>query len=332
MDRRQFVTAAGTAGVLASTSLAGCIGGVLDEAGVGDGNGGGSVSEGGTASFNAWVGAGTTVQNGRVSVASVGGETLRTDWGPARENQRIQDDALAMSVAEWGVPAGFAAGGATLVGLADPTTSGSRTDRFNLVRPTRVYEGEWDPARLRSAQELDRREEYGGYTLYEGEVLDSEMTAAVSADAVLYVRDQLDAVSDTTARIKSHIDASREEAARYATDHDAFADLQTALPVRGYSGVEFHPDGGVLEGESGYDFTTVQDADLNRDLLGYAGSTDTDGDDMTTSVALRYPSADEVDDRETIESELGAEADERAIEIDGSLVIVEGEYTDLSES
>ncbi|SDE78244.1 hypothetical protein [Halorientalis regularis] len=325
MDRRQFVRAAGTAGTLATTSLAGCLGGVLN----GVTGGGGSVSEGEPAAYNAWIGASTTDGGGGIDVSSASGSILRRDWGSAQENQRIQDDALAMSVTEWAVPIGWLSQALNPEGIAKPTADGSNTDRFTLVNGTRVFEGDYDPAEIRQIQErnANQSETYEGYTLY----IDGESTTAVSAEAVLYVSDGAAGVDDATARIEATIDAATDERTRFAAEYEAYDELQSALPVRGYSGVEFDPDGGVLEGDSEREFTTLQDTDLDPDVLGFAGSASIDEDDMTASVALRYPSSDAVDDRETIESELGQEADKRAIEIDGPLVIAEGEYRDLSE-
>lgn len=328
MDRREFVTAVGAAGVLASTSLAGCVGDVLDEVGVG-GGGGGQVSEGETATYNDWVGPATTLSDGRVSVSSLGGAALGGDSdGNAEENDRVQDDPLAMVLLEWAVQIGFISRGVETEGLTDPTADGAGTDRFHYVSGTRVLEGEYDTARLASAQENpDRVEEYGDYTLY----VDGGTTVAVADETVLFAMEMSNAVADATRRVEAHIDAAANDGARYAAEHEGFDDLQSALPNRGYSGIEFDPDGGVLEGESNTDWRQIEDTGLDPDVLGYAGSSAIDEDDLTASVAIRYPDADVVDDRETIESALGAEADERAIEIDGPLVIVEGEYTDLSE-
>jgi hypothetical protein len=325
MDRRQFVRATGTAGALATTSLAGCLGGVLN----GVTGGGSSVSEGESAAYNAWIGTSTTDGGGGIDVSSAAGATLRNDAGDGQENQRIQDDALAMSVTEWAVPIGWLSQALNPKGIAKPTADGSNTDRFTLVNGTRVFEGDYDTDAIRQTQERNasRSEEYEGYTLY----IDGNATTAVSQDAVLYVSDEAAGVEDATARIEATIDAATNERTRFAGEYEAYDELQSALPVRGYSGVEFDPDGGVLEGDSERDFTTLQDTDLDPDVLGFAGSASIEEDDLTVAVALRYPSADAVDDRGTIESELGQEADERAIEIDGPLVIVEGEYNALSE-
>lgn len=327
MDRRRFVTAAGTTGVLASTSLAGCLGGVLDQVG---GGGGGAVSEGETATYNDWIGTGTTLSDGRVSVSSLGGAALDGDvGGNGQENERVQDDPLATVMLEWAVQIGFISRGVETEGLTDPTADGAGTDRFHYVSGTRVLEGEYDTARIASAHEdADRVEEYGDYRLF----VDGGTTVAVSDETVLFAMEMSNAVSDATTRVEAHIDAATGDGARYAAEHEGLDDLQSALPNRGYSGVEFDPDGGVLEGESNTDYRQIEDTELNPDVLGYAGSSTIEEDDLTASVALRYPSADAVDDRSTIESELGQEADERAIEIDGALVIVEGEYTALSEN
>lgn len=322
MDRRRFMRLAGAAGGLATTALAGCsssIPGTSTESG--------SVTEGEQASYAEWLGEDTTQSNGLMNVSSLGGSALvDSEDENAEENDRIRSDALATVLVEWGVQVGFVMAEPEMMGVPDPGAEESETDRFHWINGTRVLEGNYDPARIGSANEdVQRIEDDGDYTLY----IDDGSTLAVSEDAVLWARDLSNLISDPTARVQAHIDATASEDTRYASEHDAFADLQDALPNRGYSGVVFDPDGGVLEGESNSDYTQIEDTELESDVLGYTGSSTVDGDNLTASVAVRYADAEDVDDRETIESALGAEADERTIEIDGPMVIVEGEYTDL---
>lgn len=313
---------AGAASGLATTALAGCSDLVSDSI-----SGGGSVSEGEQSSYSEWLGQETIRPNGRMDVSSLGGAALTGEnESNADENERVRDDALATVLVEWGIQVGFVISGAELLGLPDPGEEGGGTDRFHWINGTRVMEGDYDVARIESANEdAERIEEYGDYTLY----IDDETTLGVSEDAALWAREDSPFISDTTARVQAHIDATGSEESRYATEHEAFADLQNALPNREYTGVVFDPDGGVLEGESDSEYTQIEDTDLDSDVLGYAGSSAVDGTDLTASVAVRYSDADAVDDRETLKSALGAEADEQTVKIDGPLAIVEGEYTDL---
>ncbi len=327
MDRRQFMRVAGATSGLTATALAGCSDILSDvESSVTGSEESGSVSDGETAPYNKWVGQGMTQSDSKMYAASVAGETLRSDDGEgSQENERIQSDALATVLIQWGVSIGFVSMGAESVGLTSPNAEGAGTDHFHLINGTRVVEGDFEPARIEAANEdAERVEEYHGYTLY----LDGALTVAASDEAVLWATDDSPLVTDSTARVKAHIDAASGES-RLAAEYSAFDDLQSALPSRGYAGTVFNADGDVLEGESNTDYTQMEDTDLDSDVLGYAGSSAVDGNDLTASVAVRYADADAVDDRETIESALGEEADERTIEIDGPMVIVEGEYTDL---
>jgi hypothetical protein len=285
-----------------------------------------SVSEGEQSTYNRWAGQGTARPNGTMDISSVSQSALAGESGDTSENERVSSDPLATVLAEWAVQVGFVSGEAGLVGLSDPSTSDTVTSRVHWVSGTRVFEGDYDPARVESAQQdATRLDDYHGYALY----ADDGTTVAISEETVLWARELSPFVSDATERVQAHIDAVGDEGARYATQHDGFADLQSALPIREYSGVVFDPDGGVLSGESNTEYAQIEDTDLASDVLGYAGSSTVDGTDLTASIAIRYPSADAVDDRETIESALGTEADRRGIEVDGPLVVVEGEYEDL---
>jgi len=328
VDRRRFIQLTGTASGVVTTALAGCSEIASNAPVVGESpTGSASVTEGERASYSEWLGRGTTQPSGLMNVSSIGGSALTGDAGDSgEENERIQDDALAMVLLEWGLQAGFVVSESTTVGLPDPTAEDTDVDRAHWINGTRVMEGEFDPSRIASAQEdAGRVEDDGDYTLY----IDDEKTLAVSREAVLWTRELSPYISNTTGRAKAHIAAAASPESRYAAEHDAFADLQDALPNRGYSGVVFDPAGGVLEGESNTEYTQIEDTELESDVLGYTGSSTADESSLTASVAVRYPDADAVDDRETIESALGAEADERTIEIDGPVVIVEGAYVDL---
>lgn len=322
MDRRQFMRATGAVGGLATGAFAGCSG-IVSNTPTGEE----SVTSGEQASFGEWLGRETTQPSGLMNVSSLGGAALEADSGEDQEeNDRVQDDALATVLVEWGLQVGFVLSEAQMMGLPNPGTEDAGTDRFHWINGTRVMEGEYDLARIEAANEDAQRVEGDGeYTLY----IDEGTTLAASEQAVLWAREMSPYISDTTARVRAHIDATADEESRYATEHEAFADLQNALPNREYSGVVFNPDGGVLDGESNTEYTQIEDTELESDVLGYTGSSAVDGNDLTSSVAVRYSDAGAVDDRETIESALGSEADERTIEIDGPLVIVEGEYTDL---
>lgn len=337
MDRRRFVKLAGMASVAATTGLAGCNGGGGDD-GTEDG-GNGDVSGGETARYSDWI-TEESVASGQLLAVSLDTAALQ-EVGQDQEttaegSTELQEDALAMTPVSYlfagALTAGFGVNG---LGLGDFLSEGSPTEKVHVAGGGIIFEGAYDANEVGTSVENAGASEagaYSGYTLYTKESQQGNTTVAVGSDTIIVVNESPGkGVTDTESRAKHLVDATNGDATSYSDAESAFGDLMDALPNRAIMGVTYSSDGGALESQNNSsgsfgDYTTLPDTDLEGNVLGYANSADVTSDSMTSSVALRYENEEEVDDKSTIESALGNKADDRSINIDGPLVVVEASY------
>lgn len=344
MERREFVKCAGMASVAASVGLAGCSDG-------GDGGGdedtGGSVTAGERARYNQWVTEDT--YNGEelfaisLNIAALpdeDSEGTETSDGDSEE----PEDPLAGLPLTFLLFGGLAAGLGTYgLGLEGLSEEDSGTEKIHIAGGL-VFEGDFDAGSLETSVEeagATETEDYHGFTIYTDAGGDDETAIAISEGAVIVVsKDMADSVTDTLPRAKVIADASFGEATPLSEERSVVEDLMTALPNRPVMGVAYSDEAKPLNEEdesddggtgSRDDSTTFADTDLSGRANGLAASADLTGDSLTSSVALRYESEGEVDDRSDIEDAIGNDANDRVVDTDGPLVVVEGSYDEVPE-
>lgn len=334
MDRRQFVKLAGIASVATTGALAGCQGGGNGTEN-GD-NGNGSVG-GSSAGYNTWL-TEDADSSGSVTAISLDADALSElqsdDQTTSENNEQVQQDALASTPISYLLAASLAVGfGTADLGLSNVSGENSSAETQHVLSGGFVFEGSFDTDEIGSSVQSavgGEPTEYGGYTLYEQSESGSSRTVAISEDTIVASTTNSDSVTDPASRARAIIDTGNGDADSYSDTEPPFNQLSTALPSQMIMGTAYSPDGGALESsseDSFGDFTTIGDTDLSGNALGVAASADFSSESLTPSVAIRYESESEVDDRSTIESALGSQASNRTVSIDGPLVVVSGEYS-----
>ena len=348
MRRRRFLKTGGTAGFVGTLALAGCQGngdGTDDEAdngttdagdGTGDGSGGGTA-----APYAKWVyeSAYEGAEDPGINAISLRYQTLSessSDDGDGGESE-TPDDPLIGVTASYLIGAALAIGfGVGAAPIGDAGEEGGPTEIATVASGGTILEGAYDPDAIGTAiEEADGSTvgTDGDYTLYETTGLATQ-TIAVSEDAIIGASEG-NSVSDPETRVGEIIDTQTGDVTPYAEQDDDFAALASALPERDLMGIQYLPDGNVFEvedsgegSEGDSEFAGPSDLGLSGTARGIALSTsiDSEAQSLTTSMAIKYASADEADDRATVESALGTEATDRSVTVDGDTIIVEGTY------
>lgn len=349
MRRRRFLKTGGAAGFVGTLALSGCQGngdGTDDEAddgttdaggdGTGDGSGGGT-----TAPYAKWVyeSAYAGAEDPGISAISLRYQTLSqsTDDEGDGGDSETPDDPLLGITASYLIGAALAIGfGVGAAPIGDAAEEGGPTEIATVASGGTILEGAYDPDAIGTAIEEGDGSTVGtdgDYTLYETSGF-SAQTLAVSEDAIIGASEG-DSVTDSEARVGEIIDTQTGDVTPYVEQDDDFAALASALPERDLTAIQYLPDGNVFEVEdSGEDsegdseFAGPSDLGLSGTARGIALSTtiDNEAQSLTTSIAIKYASADEADDRATVESAIGTAATDQSITVDGDTVIVEGTY------
>jgi len=344
MRRRRFLKTGGTAGFVGTLALSGCQGngdGTDEEADdgttdAGDGSGGGT-----TAPYAKWVyeSAYEGAEDPGISAVSLRYQTLSessSDDGDGG-NSETPDDPLIGVTASYLIGAALAIGlGVGAAPIGDAAEEGGPTEIATVASGASILEGTYDPDAIGTAiEEADGSTvgTDGDYTLYETTGF-SAQTLAVSEDAIVSASEG-DSVPDPEARVGEIIDTQTGDVTPYVEQDEDFATLAGALPERDLMAVQYLPDGNVFEvedtgedAEGDSEFDGPSDLGLSGTARGIALSTtvDSEAQSLTTSMAIKYASADEADDRAAVESALGTEATGRSITVDGDTIIVEGTY------
>jgi hypothetical protein len=339
MDRRQFVKLAGMASIVATGGLAGCQdGGNGDGDGTEDGTPDNDDGTGGgtTARYNDWVYADANADREMFAVSLDWQSIPDMDDGQAtpQENEALQNDVLATT------PVSFLFVGALSVGFGLAQTGVDSVVQEEGDGPTEfvhvasggiVLEGSYDEESLAQSVEeagATEVEEYNGYTLYENDT--SGAVIGLSSDTIITVQRSSDGVSDPLARTKGLADAGAGDKTPLSLNVAAFADLMTALPNRAIMGTSYSSEARPLNStpDSGEgDRTGFSQTNLDGNINGIASSASLSEESMTSSLAIRYESESEVNDRAALEAAIGTEASDRSVTIDGSLVVIEGTYS-----
>lgn len=333
MERRKFVKMAGMASVAATTGMAGCQG---DGNGTEDGSptGNGTLSGGGAARYNPWV----------LADAADGSEAfaISIDWQAntamgdgeqtATEDPELQNDVLAVTPMSWLVFAAFAVGfGLSQLGLGDATKEEGPTEYVHIASGGTIFEGSYDTDSYGDSVEqagASEVEDYNGYTLYE---MSGTQNAVIglSSETLVVVQASSDGVSDPMARAKALIDADAGNAALLSDEAEPFDDIVNALPNRDVMGGVYSSEAEPLNkstGDSEGGQTGFAQTDLDGEVNALATSADISQDGMTSAIALRYASESEVNAKADIEAAIGGMASNQSVTIDGTLVVIEGEY------
>ncbi len=347
MDRREFVKLAGMASVAATGGLAGCQSGGDEpgdetEDGTPDGqpDGNDGPSGGSTARYNDWVYADANADREMFAV-SLDWESIPNfddSQSTPSGNDALQSDVLATT------PMGFLVVGALTVGFGLAQTGVDSAVQDEGDGPTEfvhvasggiVLEGSYDVDTLAQSVEgagASEAEEYNGYTIYENDTTGT--VVGLSGETVITVRSSSDGVSDPMARVKGLVDAGAGNKTPLSQNAAAFADLVSALPNRAIMGTSYSTEARALNSttDSGDGSQTgFSQTDLDGNINGIASSASLSQDSLTSSVAIRYESESEVNERSALEGAIGTEASDRSVTIDGPLVVIEGTYDTVPE-
>jgi len=346
MDRRQFLGRA-SATVAASAALAGCSG----LGGNDDNDGNGANGGGARAPYDDWAGTSVygesevqafSVDIGALSELSDGATATPT---PTATGTQQQVDPILGAPVAYLFGAGLAGLALLGFGLSHLTGEDGPMERVHSVGDVTVFEGSFDESEVTGTVEQREVESrtYQGHTVYTSGEGENASVLAVSGSALL-TASAGERVSDPGAVVEDAIDAEAGSGTRYADEHGAYDDLVTALPAASILGVGFSPDGAInaatptptstpsTGGESDGSLSGVSDLELDGDVRGYASSLEfsDDGEEVTARLALRYASADQVDDDETISSQAAPSGSDVSVETDGALVVVAAAYTEDS--
>lgn len=223
------------------------------------------------------------------------------------------------------VLAGFTGGDDTESATA--TETDNRVDTAVLLEGSFVLAGTFDPAVVdESVESFERTDERDGYDIYEGtgddsSLMDTEGLAfAVSEEAIVALSGSED--GEPRPRLDRVLDTATGAGDRLSGDGDGDWALRTAghgeVALGGF-GVE--PDG--TDGSTGGGDVDIESVFQRAD--GLVSSLDVESDHATGTIAAVFPEG-ETPDRESIEAEVGASADGREVEIDGTRVSVAGTW------
>ncbi len=357
MDRRRFVKLAGTASVATAAGLAGC----SDDGGTSENNSdddtegtptpdgtpegtpddgqdeqdgqnsqGGDPTPGERARYDSWI-LQDAYGSGPIDFAVSLDIAALSAVGEAEEDTDPPDDALAVTpLSFFGLGSNLATGVLGIPRSGSDQDTDQPTEYLHVASNSVIMEGNYDADATATAiedQGATESEQYGDFTFYTIDGQNGTSVIGITSDTVIVAGASGESSPTEQARLLA--DANNAEATTYSAGVGEFDELMTALPDRTIMGVSYDPEGNVLEGTGGgqSELEFIEETELGPNVLGYATSATLESSGIaTSSVALRYESADDVDDRSTIESALGAEADVQTIAIDGPLVVVEGEF------
>jgi len=228
-------------------------------------------------------------------------------------------------------------------GLGQVASEDGGTERIHGAGNGLVFEGSFDTETLASTVGESGASEtgsYEGFTLYGSGSGESRAVLGLSGEALVHASSG-EQVSDPRAVVESAIDASLGNATSYGSEHGAYEDLVTALPTRQVMGITFSSSGGLNQGTptptptpsmgggSG-SFFEIRDFDLGGTVRGLASSLGygRNQESATAEMAIRYASAGEVDDADTIQSQVAPQAGDVSVATSGSLAVVTATYTE----
>lgn len=266
----------------------------------------------------------------------------RTPGESNQESPALQDPLLALPRAYFVLGllgAGLRIGG---LGLGRLTAEDGPAELLHFAGGGLVLEGAFDPTTIGSTlaeQGLTEDEEYGGYTIFRRSREERVTVVAVAAEAVIIAASG-DDIDDPAAIARTLVDAGNGDATPYRETEPAYADLATAFDERMVMSVNYASDGGPFERDGTATPTAtgrggavdVQQVDLEGEALGVASTMQISGEEVRTAMAIRYASAEAVDDEGDIGDALGGHAESLSVEVQGPMVLVTGTYTDLGET
>lgn len=223
--------------------------------------------------------------------------------------------------------------GAGFLGLGALVEFDGPTERLHFVDGGFVFEGEYDPADVgESLEGAGGREvtEYEGVPLYEAGSGDNQATVAVSEELVVLVFGG-DGVDDTTAVARRVLDSEADRIERYRDTEADFERLVSAFESGLIQSALYVPEGDFREeatDEEEDPGSAAGEIDLEGQIVGASSSARLSESEYVSELALLFADSDEVPTETDVEAELGTAAAERAVTIDGRLVVVSGTYRD----